>query len=102
MLVALLKFNQCHRLFNHADYFDNNRNLSDTAMLFVYVPVNILGWTCFYQLPGFLFHLRLHLVFGINTQLAITNYHNNHSHHGIQLTLEQCQHVTNYRQLPGQ
>lgn len=35
----------------------------------------------------------IHLVFGINTRLAITIYHDNHSHHGIQFSLEQCQHV---------
>lgn len=67
-----------------------------------YVPVNYLGWTCYYQLQGFLFHLGIHIVFGINTRLAFTNYHDNHSHNGIQFTLEQCQHVTYYRQLPEQ
>lgn len=39
-----------------------------------YVPVNNSGLTCYYQLQGFLFHLGLHLVFSINTRLAITNY----------------------------
>lgn len=58
---------------------------------------NNSGRTCYYQLTGFLFHLRLHLAFGINTRLTITNYHDNHSHLGIQFTMEQCQHVTYYR-----
>lgn len=62
----------------------------------LHVPLNNSDRTCYYQLTGFLFHPGLHLAFGINTRLTITNYHDNHSHLGIQFTMEQCQHVTYY------
>lgn len=72
--IALNKFNHCYQLFNHVLYLDIYWSISDTAGLLFYLPVNNSGWTCYYQLQRFLFHLGLHLVHSINASCSVSTH----------------------------